>query len=183
MLFLAALDSAGIPIVAGVDALVVYLAYRNPASAWLDAGLAVIGSLAGSMILFFVARKGGEHFLARHTASGRGAVLREWFVRYGLLTVAVPTLLPIPMPLKVFIFSAGALGVHPAVFAAVLGGARILRYFGLAWLGMHLGPKTLPYLKSHAVELLVIAVLLFAALFFMVRQFTPKRHAAASVSS
>ncbi len=180
MFLLAVLDSAGIPMVAGVDALIVYLAYRNPAGAWLSASAAVVGSVGGSLFLFHLARKGGERYLARYTSSWRGARLREWFVRYGMLTVVVPALLPIPMPLKIFVLSAGALGVHPLVFAGVLGAARLVRYFGLAWLGMHLGQQTLPYLKSHVVELLLIAVALFAVLFLIVRQFGPKRGAEAS---
>jgi membrane protein YqaA with SNARE-associated domain len=171
---LAVLDSAGIPMVAGVDALIVYLAYRNPAGAWMSAMAAVIGSLGGSLFLFLMARKGGERYLARFTSSGRGARLRGWFVRYGMLTVLVPALLPIPMPLKIFILSAGALGVHPVVFGVIFAGARLLRYFGLAWLGMHLGSQSLPYLKSHAVALLLIAIGLFLALFLLVRRFGPK---------
>ena len=174
MFLLAVLDSAGIPMVAGVDALIVYLAYRNPGGAWLSAIVAVIGSLGGSLFLFLMARKGGERYLARFTSSGRGARLRGWFVRYGMLTVLVPALLPIPMPLKIFILSAGALGVHPVVFGFAFAGARALRYFGLAWLGMHLGRETLPYLKSHVAELLLIAAALFVALFLLVRRFGPR---------
>lgn len=154
--------------------LVVYLAYRNHDTAWLTAGLAVAGSLIGSFVLYYLARKGGERYLAKYTSQGRGATLRQWFGRYGMLTVVVPALFPIPLPMKIFIVSAGALGVHPLVFAAVVVGARSIRYFGLAWLGTKLGDGTIPYLKSHAGPMLLIAAALFLALFLLTHFFGPK---------
>ncbi len=166
---LATLDSAGIPMVAGVDALVAYLAYKNPAAGFLGAAMAVLGSLIGCFFLFGLARKGGERYLDKYTMSGRGATLRSWFIRYGLLTVFIPALLPIPMPLKIFVMSAGALGVHPFTFGLVMLVARSVRYFGLAWLGTQLGDQTVPYLKGHIGTLLLIAAGLFVFLFLLAR--------------
>ena len=154
--------------------LVVYLAYRNHDTAWLTAGLAVAGSLIGSFVLYYLARKGGERYLAKYTSKGRGATLRQWFSRYGMVTVVVPALFPIPLPMKIFILSAGALGVHPLIFAAVVVGARSIRYFGLAWLGTKLGDGTIPYLKSHLAPMLLIAAGVFLGLFLLIHYFGPK---------
>src|SRR5947209_15560499 len=129
---LATLDSAGIPVISGVDALLVWVAVTSPQYAYAAAGMAVLGSIIGSLILLFIARKGGEAYLDRYTAKPRGARLRSWFLEFGLLTIFVPALIPIPMPLKIFILSAGALGVSPLVFTLLLLAARIPRYFGLA---------------------------------------------------
>ncbi len=154
--------------------LIVYLSYRNHSTAWVVAGLAVAGSLIGSFFLYFLARKGGERYLAKYTAKGRGAMLRRWFTRYGMVTVIVPALFPIPLPMKIFILSAGALGVHPLVFAGVVVGARSIRYFGLAWLGTKLGGGTIPYLKSHLGLILLIAAAVFLGLFLLIHYFGPK---------
>lgn len=161
---LAILDSAGIPLPAAVDALVLAVAAVQPAAALVDAAVAVLGSLTGSYILFALARKGGQAYLDRVTASGRAARFREWFQRYGLITVFIPALLPIPMPLKVFVISAGALGVRTRQFLLVMLAARVPRYFGLALLGARLGENSLPWLKAHAWHLLGFAVLLGFAL-------------------
>ncbi len=154
--------------------LIVYLSYRNHDLALRVAGLAVAGSLIGSFVLYFLARKGGERYLAKYTSKGRGAILRRWFTRYGMVTVVVPALFPIPLPMKIFILSAGALGVHPLVFAAVVAGARSIRYFGLAWLGTRLGGGTMPFLKSHLGVTLLIAAAVFIGLFLLVHYFGPK---------
>jgi membrane protein YqaA with SNARE-associated domain len=168
-LLLSLLDSAGIPLPGGVDVLLVFVSVMDHSAAYTAAGAAVLGSIIGSMFLFFIARKGGEQYLSRYTSSGKGARLKAWFQEYGLLTVLVPALVPIPMPLKVFILSAGALGVNPFLFAAVIVIARVPRYFLLAWLGTKLGDQTLPYLKHHVWQLVLLAIALFAILYLLIR--------------
>ena len=169
VLVIAILDSIGIPMVGGVDGLVVLLAVQSPASAYLTATVAVAGSIVGSLILFWIARRGGEAYFERHAQTPRGARMRRWFLEYGLLTVFIPALVPIPMPLKLFVVAAGAFEVNPLVFTIVLFLARIPRYFGLAWLGKKLGPETLPYLKSHVWELIGFSLALFVVLYFLIK--------------
>jgi membrane protein YqaA with SNARE-associated domain len=166
---LAVMDSAGIPIVGGVDALVVTIAALDHDSAYWAAGGAVIGSLIGSFILFSIARKGGEAYLGRFTATGKGARLKDWFLEYGLLTVFVPALAVVPLPLKIAVVSAGALGVSPVAFLLVVAAARIPRYLFLAWLGTRLGKDTIPYLKHHSLGLAVFAIVLFVASYLLIR--------------
>jgi membrane protein YqaA with SNARE-associated domain len=156
--------------VGGVDALIVLVAVMNRSQAYLAAATAIAGSFVGSLILFLVARKGGEEYHRRHTSSARGAKLRDWFHEYGLLTVFVPAFVPIiPLPLKIFIISAGALEESPVTFSLVLLAARIPRYVFLAWLGSRLGADTIPILRHHIWELIVLALGLFVALYFAVR--------------
>jgi len=166
---LAILDSAGIPLPGGVDALLIFVGVVNHSGAYTAAAAAVVGSIIGSLILFYIARKGGEHYLNRYTSSGRGARLKAWFLEYGMLTVFVPACVPVPMPLKLFIVSAGALGVNPVTFTLVVTAARIPRYFFLAWLGTKLGDQTLPYLKSHLWQLLLFSLILFGLLYLLIR--------------
>jgi membrane protein YqaA with SNARE-associated domain len=169
VLLLAVLDSGGVPIVGGVDALVVAVAAIDHSKAYWAAAAAIVGSVAGSLFLFFLARKGGEAYLHRHTLSSRGQHLRAWFLEYGLLTVFVPAFVPvIPMPVKIFILSAGALGVSPVRFLIVLTAARIARYFFLAWLGTRLGADTWPYLRHHLWEFILLASVLFVILYFVI---------------
>jgi membrane protein YqaA with SNARE-associated domain len=155
--------------VGGVDALVVVVAAADHSAAWAVASMATLGSVLGSYLLFYIARKGGEAYLARYTSSGRGARFKSWFERYGLTTIFVPAAVPIPLPMKVFVLSAGAMEVSEVWFGAVLLAARVPRYFILAWLGTRLGPQTLPFLKAHIGALVVIAVVLFVVLYLVIR--------------
>jgi membrane protein YqaA with SNARE-associated domain len=164
------LDSTGIPMVGGVDLYIVLVAMVDRTQGYLAAGAAIAGSLIGSLLLFLIARKGGEEYHRRHTSSARGAKLRAWFHEYGLVTVFVPAFVPvIPLPLKIFIISAGALEESPVTFSIVLLAARIPRYLFLAWLGSRLGASTIPYLRQHIWELILFAAALFVLLYFVVR--------------
>lgn len=146
---LAVLDSAGLPVVGGVDALLIAFASAHPGSAYVGAACAIAGSLTGSLILFYVARKGGEVLLAKHISRGLGARLHRWFYRYGLITIFIPALSPIPLPMKVPVFCAGALRVRVLYFAAVVLCARVIRYFALAYFGAKYGQETLTFITSH----------------------------------
>jgi membrane protein YqaA with SNARE-associated domain len=168
--FLGLLDSTGVPMVGGVDALIVLVAVMDRSKAYLAAGAAIAGSLIGSLLLFWIAYKGGEEYHRRHTSTARGAKLRAWFHEYGLLTVFVPAFVPvIPLPLKIFIISAGALEESPVTFSIVLLAARIPRYMFLAWLGSRLGADTIPYLRQHIWGLVLLAAAMFVVLYFGVR--------------
>lgn len=175
LFFLAILDSAGVPLPAAVDALLVATAAVNPASAYLAAGVAVVGSVIGCMILFLIGRKGGQTYLDRVTQTGRAAKFRAWFQTYGLITVFIPALLPIPLPVKVFVLSAGALGVRPLTLLGVVLAARVPRYFGLAWLGSELGDHTMSWLKAHLLHLFLFAILLGLLLGLAVKLIARKR--------
>lgn len=166
---LAILDSAGIPIPLGVDVLVVTLGTAGVKTAMIGAALAVAGSIIGNLILFSIARKGGIAYLRRHTLSGWPERFHRWFLRYGLLTVFIPAMLPLPLPLKVFVISAGALGVTRRTFLPVILVARVIRYFGLAYLGVVIGENSMAWIGAHVWEFAIGAVVLFAVLYALLR--------------
>jgi len=166
---LALVDSAGVPIPEGTDVLLLVIAATNPGRGYLCAVLATVGSALGQMILYWVGRKGGESYLDRRTETGRGRKFRMWFDRYGLLTVFVPTLVPAPLPLKIFVLCAGALGVNRLYFLLVTLAGRIPRYFGEAYLGARVGEHSADWLGRHAWELAGIAAALFVALYVLLK--------------
>jgi membrane protein YqaA with SNARE-associated domain len=169
-LALAVFDSLGIPVPGGVDALLITMGAHNQRAGFLAAGLAAIGSTIGSVILFLLARKGGEVYLEARTKNGWQRKFRGWFHHYGALTVLIPALLPVPgLPLKVFVLCAGALGMRPVTFVLIVLCARIVRFFGLAYLGAQMGTYPWIYLKSHAWQLLVTSLFIFLVLYAAVR--------------
>jgi|SRR5579883_559081 membrane protein DedA with SNARE-associated domain len=166
----AVIDGAGVPNPGGTDLLLIAVTIAQPSSMLLAAGLAVLGALAGSVIFYEIFSRGGERVLSRYTSSGRGLRLRAWFLRYGLITVFIPALLPIPvLPFKLFAASASAMRVGRARFLMVILAGRVPRYFGLAYLGSTLGEKSWPWVQAHIWLFCVIAIVLFAGLYFAAR--------------
>lgn len=177
ILLLSILDSAGVPVAGVFDALLVLVAAERPSAAWLCAGLAVAGSTVGNIGLFTAGKRGGRRFMDKTAPGGRGAKFREWFRHYGMITVFVPALVPIPLPLKLFVISAGVVGTPFRKFLTVVLVGRVARYFALAWLGVALGRGSAGFLKSHAWMFGVGAVGLFLALygFVLLRNRRPRR--------
>ncbi len=184
-LVLAVVDSAGLPVPEGVDALLVLMSANDPRAGYLGAVLAIAGSLVGSLFLFYLGRKGGEEFLDRRTQRPWQKRFRRWFHHYGGLTVFIPTLIPAPLPLKIFVLSAGALGMNRVHFVLIVLAARIPRYLGLAYLGAQMGTRPFEYLKHHGLFLLGCSFALFAVLYGIIKMMDrarERRHPAASAT-
>jgi membrane protein YqaA with SNARE-associated domain len=168
LLLLAVLDSSGLPIANTLDAYLIFLAVKNPARAYGYAALSVAGSVIGNVVLFAIARRGGARFVRRSTDGARAQRFRRWFERFGLVTVFIPALVPIPMPLKLFVVSAGVLGTRFTTFVLVILAARIPRYFGEAWLGVRLGRESTGFLRTHVWDFVIAAIVLFVTLCLLI---------------
>lgn len=176
ILILAFADSAGIPIPEGMDALLVLVAATRPSQAWYGAAVAVAGSVVGNIILFLAARKGGQAFW-EHTP-GHSSRFRQWFDRYGLATVFIPALVPLPLPLKIFVITAGVLRTRLSSFILVVLVARTIRYFGEAYLGLTLGPQAMQFIAAHFWQLVGLAAVLAVLIFLIIRHRTRGKDAA-----
>jgi membrane protein YqaA with SNARE-associated domain len=164
----ALVDGAGVPSPGGLDWMVLLLAINRPDLAMTFAGLAILGSLIGGSFLFWVAGRGGEKMLKKYRGRPRFEKLETWFQRYGLLTVFIPALIPIPMPLKFFIICAGVFKVKPLTYLVVLTVARVPRYLALAYLGSQLGHESFNWMKAHAWHMAGIAAGMFVILYMLI---------------
>jgi len=177
ILLLAFIDSAGIPVASGMDALVIVVAAKAPSRALLAASMGVLGSLIGNLVLFLGARAGARRFVKNADQPEKNQRFREWFERYGLLTIFIPCMLPIPLPLKVFVISAAVLGTPLQTFVFVIVLGRCIRYFGEAYLGVKLGEGAAQFLRTHTWHLVGGAVALFAVLYALLMFTGRRRHA------
>src|SRR6476659_526327 len=81
ILLLAFIDSAGIPVAAGMDAILIVVAANSPERAYLGAALAVLGSVAGNIFLFAAARRGRRWVRKEEEAvtPGEPSRFERWF--------------------------------------------------------------------------------------------------------
>ena len=166
-------DSLGVPIPAALDVLLMGVgaaSARNPRHAYFTALLAVVGSVAGNALLFLAARHGMRWVARREPQPGRQRRFRAWFHRYGLLSVFIPAATPIvPLPLKVFVISAGALHARLSTFLVVIVLARSIRYFGDTCLGIQLGEGAQGFLIRHVWILAGVALGCALAVYALMR--------------
>ena len=173
VLLIGFLDSLGVPLPAVLDVLLIGIAIQAPDRAYLAAAMAVLGSLAGNLVLFLAAAHGSRRLVRSLQNPGRSQRFRQWFQRYGLITVFIPAAIPLlPLPLKIFVISAGVLHASPGRVAAVILCARLLRYFTDAYLGVRLGSGAQAFLTHNKWTLAAIALGLAVALMLAVRRAT-----------
>jgi membrane protein YqaA with SNARE-associated domain len=141
------------------DILVVLMVTRHKTRLVLYAGAATAGSVVGSLLLFSIGRKGGEAFLQKRFSAERSARALAFIQRYGVLAVIIPSLLPPPMPFKMFVLLSGIAGIRPARFATAVAIGRGIRYFGEGLLALRYGEQTMTFLHEHSLTVgLVLAV-------------------------
>jgi membrane protein YqaA with SNARE-associated domain len=170
------LDSLGVPLVGGVDALLIILAVKTPHVAYLAATTATVGSLLGNLILFGAARYGVRRFAGEEALDGKRQKFRLWFQRYGLLTVFIPAVTPfVPLPLKIFVISAGAMHTAVGRFLGVVLLARVIRYYGEAYLGIRLGEDAHGFLARNVWNIAGIAVTMALVLVGLIRWYDRRR--------
>lgn len=144
------------------DLLLVELSIQHPLRMPLYGAMAMIGSLLGCMLLYYLARKGGEAFYQKR-AGERGNVIRHWVERNGFGGMLLAALLPPPTPFKIFVFAAGVFEVPLASFVTAIALARAIRYFGIGYLAIKYGDQAMPFLAAHKLQV-TIGVIAFALL-------------------
>lgn len=161
-LFLATfLDSSVLTLPFIADALVIDLSIQRPARMPYYCAMAALGSLAGCIWIYLLAKKGGEAFFHR-SAGKRANTVKRWVQGNAFLSVFIPGILPPPFPFKIFVLAEGVFQVPLKTFVLALLLGRGLRYFLEGILAVRYGNAVLPFLMAHRIgfALSVVAVLL-----------------------
>jgi membrane protein YqaA with SNARE-associated domain len=130
------------------DLLLIDLSVRYPARMPYYAAMATLGSVGGCVLLYYIARKGGEAMF-RKQAGPRAEKIRLWIKNNGFISIIATALLPPPTPFKVFVIAAGALEMPLRTFVLGLLVARGIRFFGEGFLAVKYGNQAGPYLLTH----------------------------------
>ena len=144
------------------DLLLVELSIQKPVRMPLYAAMAMIGSLLGCLLLYFIAKRGEEAFFHKK-AGERAHAIRHWVEENGFGGMLVAALLPPPTPFKIFVFAAGVFEVPLGSFASAIALARALRYFGIGYLAIRYGDQAMPFLARHKLEVTAV-VIVFAVM-------------------
>ena len=177
---IALLDSSFLSFPQVNDLLIIILSTKYPERMPYYAGMTTVGSIIGCYLLYFVARRGGEVFLRKRVKGRYADRAIALYQKHGLLAVVVPSLLPPPVPFKVFVLLAGAAEVSPLKFGLAVAIGRGIRYFGQGYLAVLYGEQAADFMKAHGTEIgvgLAAAALIVGAAVIMLRR---RRHGSAA---
>jgi membrane protein YqaA with SNARE-associated domain len=133
-------DSSFVPLpLPGItDIMIIVLAAQRHSSILLIL-FATAGSALGGYFSYQVGQSGGMAFIEKHIPARIFKRVCEWMENHAILSVALPAILPPPMPLSPFVLAAGALHMSRKKFLMTFTISRALRHTIAAWLGVHYG--------------------------------------------
>jgi len=165
LFFISMVDSSFIPlpIPGSTDILLILLAARSGHWIMLTA-IATAGAIVGGYASYRAGKAGGMKALERYVPAKYLKRITAWTENHSILAVALPAILPPPMPLMPFTLAAGALKMSLKRYMTSFTLSRALRHGLCAWLGVHYGRSILRmwnhfYNKWETTMLVVIWIL------------------------
>ncbi len=142
------LDSSFVPFPIINDGLLIEFSIKQPSRMPVYVLMAIVGSVLGCVVLYFVARKGGEAVFHRKAGKHAGRI-QHWVENNGFGGMLLAALLPPPTPFKFFVLAAGVFEVPLLTFAAAITLARIIRYSLMGYLAVRYGNEARPFMQRH----------------------------------
>src|SRR5437016_13779740 len=161
MILIGALDSSLLSLPEVNDYLVMARCYTHPRTVYFFPMFAAIGSVLGCLLLYTILRRGGQAVLHRRFRIDHVLRVERAYARFGILALAIPALLPPPMPFKIFVATAGALQFPRRRFLLTIMLARSVRYYTEGTLAVFYGERVLRFLKDNGALIVSIAAGLF----------------------
>ena len=156
MIVIGALDSSLLSLPEINDYLVVARCYKHPETAFFFPLFPAIGSGLGCLLLYTIFSRGGLAVLHRRFRQDRVERVEKAYARFGILALAIPALLPPPLPFKIFVATAGALQFPRRRFLLTILIARSIRYYTEGILAVYYGQRVLGFLKDNGLMIVTI---------------------------
>ena len=156
MIIIGALDSSLLSLPEINDYLVVGRCFRQPHAVFYFPLFAATGSVLGCFLLYTIMRRGGQAVLRRRFNLESIQKVERAYARYGFLAIAVPAILPPPLPFKVFVATAGTLEYPRWKFLLTVMVARSLRYYVEGILAVFYGRRVLVFFRDNGVVIISI---------------------------
>jgi membrane protein YqaA with SNARE-associated domain len=170
MILIGALDSSLLSLPEINDYLVVGRCIKQPSAVFYFPLFAAIGSVIGCLALYTLMRRGGQAVLQRRFKRENIERVERVYARHGFLAIAIPAMLPPPMPFKIFVATAGTLEYPRWKFLTTVMIARSFRYYVEGILAVFYGRRVLTFLRDNGLVVLsiVAAAALLILLFYLI---------------
>jgi len=110
----------------------------------------------GCLLLYTIMRRGGQALLRKRFRADRIERVEKAYARFGVFAIAIPAILPPPLPFKIFVATAGTLEYPRWKFLLTVMVARSFRYYLEGALAVFYGRRVLEFMKDNG--LLVVSV-------------------------
>lgn len=178
LLLIAIADSSFLSIPEGNDLLIVVLSIGQSWShmSYL-VSMTIAGSVLGCLLLFGIGRKGGRTILEKRFSPEKVNLAERYVSRYGVYSVMIPSILPPPMPFKIFVLTAGVFQLSTGRFLVAVLIGRSVRYFAWGILSVVYGERVKDFFLRDLPFVGMMALTLFglAAVIVIIRAFRKRQ--------
>jgi membrane protein YqaA with SNARE-associated domain len=137
-------DSSFVPLpIPGMTDIMLVLYAAQHSNPWMLIAIATVGSALGGLFSHKVGQAGGMAFIEKRTPKRIFKRITGWMESHAILAVALPAILPPPMPLSPFVLAAGALNMSRRKFMVTFTASRCARHAIAVWLGIYYGKSVL----------------------------------------
>lgn len=165
MIIIGALDSSLLSLPEINDYLVVGRCFRQPSAVYYFPLFAATGSVLGCNLLYSIVRRGGQAVLRKRFPIASIKRVERAYERFGFFAIAIPAVLPPPLPFKIFVATAGALEYPRWKFLLTVMIARSFRYYVEGILAVFYGRRVLLFLRDNGLVIVsIVATLVVIAL-------------------
>jgi membrane protein YqaA with SNARE-associated domain len=165
MIIIGALDSSLLSLPEINDYLVVGRCFRQPSAVYYFPLFAATGSVIGCNLLYTIVRRGGQAVLRKRFPIASIQRVERAYERFGFFAIAIPAVLPPPLPFKIFVATAGALEYPRWKFLLTVMIARSFRYYVEGILAVFYGRRVLIFLRDNGLVIVsIVATLALIAL-------------------
>src|SRR4029453_17856428 len=169
MVLIGALDSSLLSLPEINDYLVVGRCYKYPSAAFYFPLFAALGSVLGCLLLYTIMRRGGQALLRKRFKPESIKRVERAYERLGGFAIAIPAILPHPLPFKIFVATAGTLEYPRWKFLLTVMIARSVRYYVEGILAVYYGRRVLVFFKDNGLVIIsiVAALLLIGVIIYL----------------
>lgn len=179
MILIGALDSSLLSLPEINDYLVVGRCIKTPTAVFYFPLFAAAGSVLGCLLLYTIMRRGGQAVLRKRFSVRSIRRVEKAYARFGFLAIAIPAILPPPLPFKIFVATAGTLEYPKWKFLLTVMLARSFRYYVEGILAVFYGRRVLLFAKDNGLVIIsVVAALLLIGIivYLLVNRLRGKRY-------
>lgn len=173
MVLIGALDSSLLSLPEINDYLVVGRCYKYPSAAFYFPLFAAAGSVLGCLLLYTIMRRGGQALLRKRFKPESIKKVERAYERFGVFAIAIPAILPPPLPFKIFVATAGTLEYPRWKFLLTVMIARSFRYYVEGILAVYYGRRVILFMKDNGLVILSIVAavaLLVVVIYYLVNR-------------
>lgn len=170
MVLIGALDSSLLSLPEINDYLVVGRCIKNPSAVFYFPLFAAAGSVLGCLLLYTIMRRGGQALLRKRFSVEKIKRVERAYERFGFLAIAIPAILPPPLPFKIFVATAGTLEYPRWKFMTTVMLARSFRYYVEGILAVFYGRRVLLFMKDNGLVVIsaVASLILIGVIIYLI---------------